>query len=220
MGALSIDLQCEVDDLGYELRGKGEQRAIVRRGTGTASLRSARPLEAHPNLFAHFCQMPAKPESYLIFAAQHGFLHGGQSGGSTHDAERISVWMDEQSKMRPAFDAWMRFQEAPKHLATQRLRAFLDAFENSFIGNRMLFWSLIPHPSATRPALRIRTHTFSTGLWLQFGLAASEERNLHACDWCGQWFTRGGRGGKAIARFCSNKCRDSFHNAAKKRAKS
>jgi hypothetical protein len=66
-----------------------------------------------------------------------------------------------------------------------------------------------------RPTLSLRPQNLIDAMRIQLAQSIASGNLINVCPICGAWFEKGGRGGSAkrsIARFCSDKCRNQFHN--------
>lgn len=83
---------------GYEWVDAGELglqiRAIGNRWKKTDPLKT-------PGLFQEFIETPAEPDAILAFTHRHGVLGDGEGPKRPH---RLNWWIDEQTRMRIAFD--------------------------------------------------------------------------------------------------------------------
>src|SRR5262249_33224748 len=74
---------------------------------------------------------------------------------------------------------------------------------------------LVPGKPDGWPVLSFRPRILRDAMRIQLAQSIAGGNAISVCPICGVWFQRGGRGGDAkrsIARFCSDKCRNTFHN--------
>jgi len=74
---------------------------------------------------------------------------------------------------------------------------------------------LVPGKPDGRLALSLRPKVLVDAMRVQLAQSIAGGNEISVCEVCGSWFEKGGRGGDAkrsIARFCSDKCRNQFHN--------
>jgi hypothetical protein len=170
------------------------------RQTGDTEKKKQRPLEIRPSLHLDFAQLDGSAEACLRFARDWGLLRAYAKIGAQ---EPLSRWQSEIKLMKTT------------------VRALRRAIDEDVIPSRgalitaeLEVW-LVPVKPDTWPVLSFRPRTLREAMRIQLAQSIASGNAISVCPICGVWFERGGRGGEAkrsIARFCSNKCRNAFHN--------
>jgi hypothetical protein len=158
-----------------------------------------RPLEISPSLHLDFAKLRHSREDCLRFARSWGLLRTYAQPGAQ---EPLSRWFKEIDRMKASVGGLRRaFEEKvipkPGFLITE-----LDVI-------------LVPGKPDGRLALSLRPKVLVDAMRVQLAQSIAGGNEISVCEVCGSWFEKGGRGGDAkrsIARFCSDKCRNQFHN--------
>jgi hypothetical protein len=75
--------------------------------------------------------------------------------------------------------------------------------------------ALVPGKPHGRAVHSFRPGVLRDAMRIQLSQSIVSGNAVNVCPVCGNWFERGGRGGdvkRSIARFCSDRCRNAFHN--------
>jgi hypothetical protein len=159
-----------------------------------------RPLEMHPTLHLVFAQLDGSAEACLHFARNWGLLWKPAEVGAQ---ERLSTWRSEIKTMKAT-------------IAGLRRAIDEDAFPSrGAIIDAELDVLLVSGKPDGRPVLSFRPKNLRNAMRIQLAQSIAGGNAISVCPICGAWFQRGGRGGdvkRSIARFCSDKCRNAFHN--------
>jgi hypothetical protein len=162
------------------------------------------PLEIHPSLYLDFVKLDGAAEfaeACRHFAQNWGLL---TRYAEPNAQEPLSLWRSEIKTMKDTIE---------------RLRR---AFEEKIIPSRGewiptdLQAVLVPPGKPDgRARLLFRPRVLRDAMRIQLMQSIAVGNAVNACPVCGSWFERGGRGGdvkRSIARFCSDRCRNAFHN--------
>ena len=159
-----------------------------------------RPLEIHPSLHLAFAKLDGSAESCRHFAQNWGLLRRYAEIGAQ---EPLSLWQREIKTMKDTVEGLRR------------------AFDEKVIPSRGALITtelevvLVPGKPDGRAVLSFRPRILRDAMRIQLAQSIASGNAVNACPVCGSWFERGGRGGdvkRSIARFCSDRCRNAFHN--------
>lgn len=155
-----------------------------------------RPLEEHEALYLIFAHLDGSPEACLSFAQTWGLLTTPAQRGA---AESVDYWRREIKEM----NAWLL--RVSNFKVAGRIRAKLTTIDVALEFG-------MPDVS---PALLLKPNTLLGAMLVQFAQSEASGNSLHRCAQCGNWFERGGRGGKnrrrSISVFCSESCKNKHH---------
>jgi hypothetical protein len=204
---LLIDFAWRRDQLGYELRpvarrafgGTVTRREprIVRRG---GELEWIRPFDMNRHAVIRFANLADRGDADVVaFISEFGPLteHGNDPNGvSITDVRAAAAQM-----------------KAELQLAGDIRRSLTDP-NREWRGTEFAKVSVRVVHSPQDGGLRIALAPANLfeGLRLQIAMMIAEQRGARACEQCGTWFDVGGDGKRADARFCSDRCRVTFHN--------
>jgi hypothetical protein len=162
------------------------------------------PLEIHPSLYLDFAKLDGSAEfaeACRRFAQNWGLL---TQYAEPNAQEPLSLWRREIKTMKDTIE---------------RLRR---AFEEKIIPSRgdwiptdLQLVLAFPGKPDGRPVPLFRPRTLRDAMRVQLVQSIARGNAVNVCPVCGGWFERGGRGGdvkRSIARFCSDRCRNAFHN--------
>jgi hypothetical protein len=180
------------------LGGGSEGPRIVRKGRASHRIE---PLKHLPSLFRDFACL-TDAEQCLAFANKYGHLGcNPDHKAEPPEGEVVSDWLMHAARLAAAIEAWER---APATFLTRYGQQLTVA---------QVSVELVPGRTAGQPVLQLVPKTLRDAIHLQFAQHVNSGRDLHTCEFCGVWFERGQGGGrKSGARFCSDQCRNRFHN--------
>jgi hypothetical protein len=157
-----------------------------------------RPLEISSRLHLDFAKLKTD-EDCLHFARSWGLLRTHAEKGAQ---EPLSLWRREIDRMNTSIDGLRRaFEEK----VIPQLGALVTSLDVLLLAGK---------PDG-RPTLSLRPTILLDAMRLQLAQSIAGGNVINVCPVCDSWFEKGGRGGDAkrsIAKFCSDKCRNQFHN--------
>ena len=169
------------------------------RQTGRTEKKMQRPLEMRPTLHLDFAHLDGSAESCRDFAQGWGLLWTYAEVGAK---ERLSTWQNEIKIMKATVQG---LRNAIDEDAFPSRGVIIAETDLLLVSGKPDEWPVLSHrPRSLRNAMRI-----------QLAQSIAGGNAISVCPICGAWFQRGGRGGdvkRSIARFCSDKCRNAFHN--------
>jgi len=205
-----IDLEWPVAS-GYEVRPVGERDfAIYPREGATVALR--RPLESNPSLYAEFARLDGSEQSCLQFAQKYGLL------GVDHYRDDLIVDLYKIHSLR--YWRWavayigrvIDFCQLGVSNPAEALRQF-GKQEFRLQGELELFLST--KSSKSPPSIDMRCKQLLGAIELQAIRSIISGRRAMQCIECSTWFEIGGGARRSLAKFCSIRCKDSYHNRLK-----
>jgi hypothetical protein len=165
------------------------------------------PLEGNPTLYREFACLDSE-QAYLDFARKNGLLFTIPGGATGHEA--LSIWRTEIERVRRLIE----FCEIGAADPRQALRKFAPQEVPLVYGQLDPVLSL-QGPLAP-PVLSLRCDSLLCAIELQAILAILRGRKSHQCVECSNWFEIGSGARRSIAKFCSDQCKNRFHNRRKK----
>jgi hypothetical protein len=94
------------------------------------------------------------------------------------------------------------------------MRAAIDGLSVQMPDGVALRAHIVLRPGPDGVAIRTLPATLLGAMWLQLGQHLAGGAAFMTCDHCGGWFAAGRPGGRRrVARFCSSKCKNDWHNA-------
>jgi endogenous inhibitor of DNA gyrase (YacG/DUF329 family) len=187
-----------------ELRG---HRAIFVAEWATLTMR--RPFEDNPNLFAEFADLDGSEQSCLQFAHKYGTLIVHSGSGLP---EPLRVWHGEIQHIRDIIQCCKLGRDRPAHAFRQ-----FGKRDISLSGGLNAYLSIVS-PKAP-PTLTVRCESFSGALELQAIQSLLGGRDVVNCIECSKPFEIGAGARRSQSKFCSIRCKDTYHNRLKAEAK-
>ena len=168
-----------------------------------------RPLEQNPSLYAEFAQLNSSQQSCLQFAQRYGLLNADLRYPAQNPAvldslsiwrgyiERVKdiIWRCELSRANPA-EAFRQFGKKDK-----------------LVGDVELYLSMKSPMSPL--SLDVRPTSLIRAIELQAVRSILVGRKSVQCIECSTWFEVGAGARRALSKFCSPRCKDSYHNRLK-----
>jgi hypothetical protein len=197
-----IDLEWPVASR-YEVRPVPEldgELALYPEEGATVSLR--RPLEQNPSLYAEFVGLDGSSQACLMFAQKYGPLT------SMPALDTLRFWRGHIDYMRSLIQFCELGQSNPK-----------EAFRRFGRQERSLYSTLdfsvsMQTPNAP-PVIQIRCKDLMGAMELQAVQSIIAGRKSLQCIECSTWFEIGGGARRSQSKFCSQRCKDSYHNRLK-----
>jgi hypothetical protein len=179
----------------YEHRG-GKIRQI-----GLGKQRYA-PLAAHQSLYLDFAQLGGEAADCVAFAERWGLLTN-PAGSSKLPSEDLSFWGSEIKKMRGNIQMLPTIVRVANSRGTFARVGSLDVV-------------LVPGtgPDAA-PVMVMEPHNLLQAMNLQMAQFVTGGGSLHSCEQCSRYFEAGRGGKRTVAKFCTDACRNKFHDKPK-----
>jgi hypothetical protein len=154
------------------------------------------PLEKHEHLYLEFANLKTAG-AYCAFAQSCGLLLTPARESAT---ESVKMWEREIKNI----NEWMR-RDLKHFRVAGRLRAKLTSID-VFVEYGL---------PGSKPTLLMRPADLLSALKLQYAQDIASGASIGACERCGKWFARGGRGDenkrRSISKFCSEACKNRAH---------
>jgi hypothetical protein len=204
-----------IEPFGDDALPPSHRAAIRIAEDATVSLR--RPLEENASLYAEFANLNGSEKACLDFAHQYGTLFPPYDARTRHisnrpDLESFVNWKREIKKMRDI----IRRCELSRSNPAEAFRQF-GKRDKWLIGVELVLSITNPHSPAT---LETRVQTLIAGMQLQAVQSILfEGRKSVQCIECNRPFLIGGGARRSQSKFCSMRCKDSFHNSLKAKAR-
>jgi hypothetical protein len=170
-----------------------------------AAITWQRPLEANPQLYLQFARLDGSEQSCLGFARTNGLLF--------HRSRRTG----------DPLKLWREYIEHLKHiiefckLGTANPRQALRQFGRQKLGLLAKFSPILSlQGPLAPPTLSMRCDSLLGGIQVQAVQSILGGRKLVQCVECSTWFEVGPGARRSLAKFCSPRCKDTFHNRRKK----
>jgi hypothetical protein len=176
-----------------------EDATIVRR----------RPLEQNPSLYAEFARLDGSKKSCLEFAGRYGLIladltYPGQDPGGL---ETLTMWRDHIQLVKDII--WRC--ELSRADPAEAFRQFGKKDEQ--VGGVELYLS---NKSPKSPvSLDVRALSLIHAIELQAVQSILGGRRSISCIECSTWFEIGAGARRSLSKFCSTRCKDSYHNRLK-----
>jgi hypothetical protein len=180
---------------GYELSGD----VIRQSGRGRDHIH---PLEIRKTLYLDFASIDGTAETCLAFAQAWGLL---MTPAKLDAAEPIDQWRQKIRSMK----SWITGVTMVRTANSRRVEARMAAVDVTLVSGEPWVPGL---PAIPKPTLVLRPHTLFDAMMVQLALSTAGGNALATCEQCGNPFEVGATGKRSIARFCSDACRNKFHN--------
>jgi hypothetical protein len=205
----------------YELRpvGQGPTRDLAIYPAEGAKITRYRPLEQYPALHAEFAKLDGGEQSCLQFAEKYGLLQVDASarpheqiinfigaaetlGFWNHYIQRVNeiIYLCELSRRNPA----EAFRQFGKHSIELLFDGRID---------------LSIKGSSSPATLDVRVVNLISAIEMQAIASILADRKSVQCIECSTWFEIGGGARRSQSKFCSMRCKDSYHNRLKAQAR-
>jgi hypothetical protein len=193
----------------YVLRpvGRGPTRDLAIYPAEGAEITRYRPLEKYPALYAEFAKLDGRKRSCLQFAERYGLLFGDAG-----DVETLRTW----NGLIRRINKTIHLCELSRSNPAEAFRQFgKQDIELQFDGR--IFLSIkSSHSPAT---LDVRAVTLISAIEMQAVASILADRRSVQCIECSRWFEIGGGARRSQSKFCSVRCKDSYHNRRKAQAR-
>jgi hypothetical protein len=212
----NIDLEWEVASQ-YVLRPVGslgnEDFALYPSNDATFTFR--RPLEVNPSLYAEFAKLDGSERGCLEFAQRYGPLQAQRFPDLTIDTyqhETLSLWraaIDDIKRMIAICELGMR----------KPAEAFRQFGGRDFHLHGGIELYLAIKSSSAPPSIEVRCNYLLAAMEFQAIRSIISGRRTSQCIECSTWFEIGSGARRSQAKFCSVRCKDSYHNRLKAASK-
>jgi hypothetical protein len=193
----------------YELRPIENKIAIC--PTGDATFNRHRPLELNPSLYVEFLRLDGSEQSCLDFAHKYGLLLISNPK-SLIAGEAVSEWRAQIAYLQDI----IAFCEFGRSNPRKAWREFGNV-------ERGLYAEFVPSLSMqgprAPPVLSVRSTSLLGAITLQAILSTLEGRKSVQCLQCSKFFEVGPGARRSLAKFCSRRCTDAYHNSLKSKGK-
>jgi hypothetical protein len=182
-----------------------------------ATITLRRPLEENASLYAEFTNLDGSEKACLNFAHQYGTLFLPEDARTriirNHpDLESFVNWRAEIKRLRDV----VKRCELSRSNPAEAYRQFRKR-DKWLLGVELVLSITNPHSPAT---LETRVGTLIAGMQLQaIQSILFEGRKPVQCIECNRPFLIGGGARRSQSKFCSTRCKDSFHNSLKAKAR-
>ena len=187
---------------------KGQRAIYV---AENAAIRLRRPLDENPSLYAEFAKLDGSEKACLNFAHRYGTLlfdPRNPNAMDPADTERLRIWRGFIENMRDIIQRCELSRANPKEAFRQ-----FGKKDRAVVGVEL---SLSIKSSNSPATLEVRAASLITGMELQAIQAILlEGRKSVQCIECSRPFLIGGGARRSQSKFCSARCKDSYHNRLK-----
>jgi hypothetical protein len=200
-----IDLKWPIAS-GYTVRPsaalKGESALYPEDG---ATITWHRPLETKPLLYREFASLDGSKQSCLGFARRNGLLFHR----SHREGDLLRLWRQYVEHLKHVIE----FCE----LGISNPRQAVRQFGQEKIGPLAKFYpSLSLQGPRAPPVLSMRCDSLLGAIQMQAVQSILGGRKSAQCVECSTWFEIGPGARRSSAKFCSDQCKDRFHNRQKR----
>jgi hypothetical protein len=195
------------------LEGKGDRSIFVPRD---ATIRLCRPLDQNPSLYAQFASLDGSEQACLRFAENYGTLIFGPQfirwpTRSTGEWETLGLWRSCIKGVRDIIRRCELSRDNPREAFRQ-----FGKRDKRLFGVKLTLSVKSAHSLAT---VDVDPETLFAALELQAIQSILAGRRSHQCIECSNWFEIGAGARRSLAKFCSTRCKDSYHNRLKAQAR-
>jgi hypothetical protein len=190
--------------------GPSRDIAICPAEDATVILR--RPLEQNTSLYAEFAKLDGSDQSCLRFAEKYGLLLCDPTQGlDPGKIETLSFWRGNIQVVRDIISRCKLSRANP----AEAYRQFRN--KDTMVGSVGLYLSIKSPRSPI--SLEVRQASLLHAIQLQAVQSILGGRSSIQCIECSTWFEIGTGARRSLAKFCSTKCKDSYHNRLKASSK-
>jgi hypothetical protein len=194
----------------YVLRPIGPPKDIAIFPAEGASIVRRRPVEQNPSLYAEFAQLDGSKESCLKFAQRYGLLNIDLTNPGPfylYNLESLASWRAMIGRVK---DIIRRCQLSRANPA-EAYRQF--GKQDKEVGSVEIYLSM---KSPISPiTLDFRPTSLINAIELQAVRSILIGHNSIQCIECSRWFEVGGGARRSLSKFCSPRCKDTYHNRLK-----
>jgi hypothetical protein len=195
----------------YVLRRSSRGRELALYPAVDATVTWRRPFDSNSSLYAEFAKLDGSGSSCQQFAERYGLLFASNYADGDADQfqiETLSFWRGHIRYIGRVID----FCELGKANPAEAFRQYRNE-EFSLHGQLELALSI--KSSKAPPSLDVRCTCLLAAMELQAIRSILAGRRSLQCIECSGWFEIGADARRSIAKFCSIRCKDSYHNRLK-----
>jgi hypothetical protein len=195
------------------LKGEGDRSIFVPRD---ATIKLCRPLDQNPSLYAQFANLDGSEKACLKFAENYGTLIFKPGSirwptSSIGEFETLGEWRSSIKWIRDT----IRRCELSRDNPQEAFRQF-GKRDKTLFGVKLTLSVKSAHSPATVDA---GPENLFAALELQAIQSILGGRRSHQCIECTNWLEIGAGARRSLAKFCSTRCKDSYHNRLKAQAR-
>jgi hypothetical protein len=209
-----IDLEWPVASryvMGAAKEPRGDRAIFVADG---ATLTLRRPFDENPTLFAEFAALDGSEQSCLQFAHKYGTLMADPRNDILDPGllESLRLWRERIKYIQDIIQYCKLARDRPAEAFRQFGKQDIE-----LSGGLTAYLSTVRRTAP--PTLTIRCKSFSGALDLQAVQSILDGREVYKCIECSKLFEVGAGGRRSQSKFCSIRCKDTFHNRSKAEAR-
>ena len=191
------------------MKGEGGRSIFVPKD---ATIKLRRPLDQNPSLYAQFAGLDGSEKACLRFAENYGTLFFNPEvirwpTRSIGEWETLGAWRSCIKGIRDTIRRCELSRDNPR----EAFRQFGKSDKRLF-GVKLTLSVKSAHSPATLDA---GPENLFSALELQAIQSILAGRRSHQCIECSNWFEIGVGARRSMAKFCSRRCKDSYHNRLK-----
>jgi hypothetical protein len=174
-----------------------------------ATITLRRPLDLNPSLYLEFADLDGSEQACLKFARKYGTLSADPRypANDPSYAESLTAWKAYIERLKDIIRRCELSRDNPRE-AFQKFGK-----EDKWVSGVDLYLSIkSPNSPAT---IDVRATSLLNGMELQAVQSILQGRRSHQCIECSRWFETGIGGRRSQSKFCSMRCKDSYHNRLK-----
>jgi hypothetical protein len=197
----------------YVLRpvGRGRTRDLAIYPAEGAKITRYRPLEKNPAVYAEFAKLDGCKQSCLQFAERYGLLFFN-SESPVAEVETLRHWNFHIQRIKEI----IHLCELSRSNSAEAFRQFGKQDIELYFDGR-IFLSI---KSSNSPAtFDLRAVHLISAIEMQAIASILADRRSVQCIECSTWFEIGGGARRSQSKFCSMRCKDSYHNRLKAQAR-
>ena len=202
----------------YVLRPVRQPKDIAIYPADGASIVRHRPLEQNSSLYAEFAQLDGSKESCLKFAESYGLINVDLTYVDLTNPNPIKV---RSIDIRESLTSWRAMIERIKDIIwrcqlsrTNPAEAYRQfGKKDKEVGHVEIYLSMKGPISPL--VLDVRPTSLIGAIELQAVRSILIGRNSIQCIECSRWFEVGGGARRSLSKFCSPRCKDTYHNRLK-----
>jgi hypothetical protein len=173
-----------------------------------ATITYRRPFEREPTLYAEFAGLDGSQQSCLNFAQKYGLLVVSRYPNELCQIETLSFWRAHIKSIRERVSLCDLGHSNP----AEAFRQF-GKREFSLYGDLQL--SLSIKSPRTPPSIDVRSRCLLDAIELQAIQSIIAGRKSIQCIECSKPYEIGGGARRSHSKFCSPRCKDTYHNRLK-----
>jgi len=195
----------------YVLRPVRRTKDIAIFPAEDASIVRRRPLEQNSSLYAEFARLDGSKESCLRFAHSYGLLNTNLTYSASirfaDVRESLTMWRDMITRVNDIIERCQLSRANPAEAYRQFSKQDIE------VSHVEIYLSM---KSPISPiTLDFRPTTLINAIELQAVRSILIGHNSIQCIECSRWFEVGGGARRSLSKFCSPRCKDTYHNRLK-----